>query len=867
MRGTVGGAYHGGVRMTNQRGEVDVRFWLTMTVIAFLVGCGGGDGAQAPGDVAADVAGDGSGPADVLADDSGGSEDASVLDAGPDVAVPELQLWPRAALPDLDGVFVDPTIALWSTWFAHIDHTEGPAPEFRNRGAFGLGNGRVFALSGLADPMNTLHGFAGPTYDKRDGFFADIAVGLEGPDARWQDFDEEWLLQSFAAPVLAWRGTRGDLIVDIVDLVPWMTRAEAQTRPVGRAYLRQVHVRNTGSSAVAGHAVVIRGPLATAAADGISLTEAREGRRRVSYVEGAEAVADGNTLRVTLGELAPAEERTFLVVHLTLADGGDEAADRAAIAEESWDALLASSADALNAYWDRIALVTTPDALVDDLVRAQALMQKVQLSENGATEPMSNYTGTWTRDNVGPIFGLLAIGAHEEARGALDYYWRALIAAGDFQNRYDGSLDITTPAPDPPDWDSLGPFTGRTAAEGPSYVPIMYGRYVDWTGDLARPTERLGMLRRAIVGQLMNEDGLLTWSSDETFRAAMNAAFGLLLEYPHDTETWSTNSALLMTAAGTAVGRISAAIGEDAVATEAETLADRAWQAALDHLRLPDGCWAAYAFQEDGELAPGPFEDVALKELWLGVRSGDDPDAAARFGCLVDHIRYAPGVLNSPVHETYAGQSLFASASEGVYTGMLPGFTLAGYTAVGHPEAEDAFNGLREPADWSGNYGEYMIRDDNDVLQLIYNVYGTNLVDYTARFRPWEGGINLAALMGYLVGVQPDMLEGTVQLRPHLPNGWPQMSVERIRLGEAEMDVHLARTESGGHEIRMTLRGSEPLEVHLRWDHADGHTPTAWVDGQAIDGGALVRREHFGAASLELPPIQLSPGEVLVEIR
>ena len=839
------------------------------------VACGGGSDGGAP-DIATDVAGDGGGTRDTAATDAVGPDAAPDVrpdvrpDVPPDVPLDPPALWPERDPVQLDGPFYErhPELGPWSRWRMHLDHrSRTPSTLYwRERGAFALGNGLVFGMTGLARPASTIHGMAGPTYEKGEGFFGDLALGLSGPgEAAWDDFEEEWVLTSLGAPVLVWRGRRGQLEIDAVDLVPWAPDDIPADSVLRRTWLRTILVRNNGSDPVSGLTLEVRSNRGAPRGEDGMLFELRDDRWLATFFDRNGAVAEGSRLSLALPEIAAGGEERLFLAHVAGGPRDSPEQGRNLIRTQSTDHLIEQSAETMAAWWSGLTALTTPDPVVNDLVRNLALGLRVQLSSGGATTQMSQYTGTWTRDNVGPLLGLLAIGAHDDAARLLTYYWRAVLDAGGLRNRYPADLDLSGPPPAEPDWASLPRGTGRTAGEAPSYLPLMYGRYAAWTGDIELAAAHMGMLRYALDSQQLSPEGLLPWSGDETFRAAMNAAMGLELEYPHHDVTWSPNSSLLFVAGARALAGLAAALDDEALATELAASAERVEQAALAHLRLDDGCWAAYVFREDATPSPGPFEDAALKEIWAGARPGDDPEAAARLACLLKRAGAGPGIIQSPLHPRYLNFPLFPFVEEGVFTGMLPGYTLAALTRAGHPEAEAAFNELRRAVDLAGLPAEYMVFDDHLPLQIIYNPEGSALVDYTARYRSWEGGIILDALMGYLVGPTPgDPGTDALELRPHLPNHWPGWSARGLRFAGAWLDVTLTRLSREELELRVGSRADRPFSLRVRWDHRAAVTPAITADGVPVDESALVRRAHFGAASVELGPRDLPAGGELV---
>lgn len=725
-----------------------------------------------------------------------------------------------------------------SRYYTHV--TGDVRPDVGHRGAFGTGNGYVFGFVGLTDPLNTLHSLIGPTYEKRDGrFFGDYALYLNEETF----FEEEWAGRSLSAPVVFTRGRRGDLELETFDFAPI---SDGDDR---HCFVRLIVVRNTGSEEVGGIKLIVRPANPVSSADG-KLIERTKNRSLVTRFSPLEGVADGR-LVLDLGKLMPATEISRTLLHCTFdgepGDGPDVDAH----------ILLEKLAEAYELWEQRLVDVSLPDPMVEDFIEGMKMTLKVQTSAQGATCPMSEYTRTWARDNIGPVMAMLDFGGGEDVAGMLDYVYAAIRYKGDLQNSYDADLDPEK-APPPPDWDTMPELEGKVAAETPSYMVMMYALYHRFTGDISRVSERFGLLRRCLMRQRFNEDYLLPFTGDETFREAMNAALGMtVLDYPHHELSWSANSSMLWLGAEKEFERLALATGRVTDKEAAGSLRPLVEQAFYDHYVLPDGCVSPFIDKATMKAAPGPFEDVALQVVWSAWMNGDAPFARSSLSCLLKHLRVAPGIVQSPVSQNYPLYDLIAD-SYGIYTGMLPGYTLAVLTETGHEEALDAFNAVRLSLDSSGNLQEYMLYADHSGLSLVYDPNG-GIGDYTAKFRPWEGGIVLDAVMRYLIGFWPDATERTINFRPHLPNCWPYAHYKGLRVGSDRFDVSLYRTASGV-TIHIISRATSDYLVSLRWD--DTFEPSFSVDGKQID--ELERFSHFGLVSAKSPPLPLRAGSKLV---
>jgi hypothetical protein len=181
---------------------------------------------------------------------------------------------------------------------------------------------------------------------------------------------------------------------------------------------------------------------------------------------------------------------------------------------------------------------------------------------------------------------------------------------------------------------------------------------------------------------------------------------------------------------------------------------------------------------------------------------------------------------------------------------------------VDHPRAGAAFNLLGIAASPSGNYAEYQIHDDHSALQVLYNPSG-GMGDMTARYRPWEGGINLDALVLYLTGFEPEMIAGHHHLAPHLPNAWPRMRWTGLRAGADRFDLLV---EERGGERRVTVTpttgGTLTLYVHVPLPAATVRSVT--VNGEEYPEGGYWILSPFGETRVELGATTASAAAPLV---
>lgn len=738
--------------------------------------------------------------------------------------------WPGEDVrPSLDhSFFAEHTLPELSL-YAHCEAEEDRL-DAAHRGPLAVGNGRVFGLLGLGSPLNRLHSMTGPTYEKGTRFFGDHWFTLEVDGAELA-FDRECIARPRGTAVVLTRAEAGDVTLYTVDFAP---RPASGDRP----------------------ATIVR-HLLVSSASSHDIRLLHHAWQEVELEAGGlvERVADERKLAVWgtdpdgVVDLGAVHGDASATVHFEFAEAADELTGTEP--QPTWlDETLAWWTD-----WSATGMqLHSEDPRVEDLYDSLRTTLKVQTTSAGGISVMSRYTGVWLRDTIGPVRFLLRAGLHEDAQAALDYLHLCHAVNGDYGNACTSGIDPDVTVEEP-DWAAMGEFSGRTAAEGPSYVPLAWLDAAAWTDDDSGLERRWDYLVRGLRGQVMDEEGRQSFSGDETFRLLMNVPLGLDLEYPWHEVAWSANTSMLMRASATRLGAAAAALGhaeDGALLQERAALADNALQ---QHF-LQDGGWfAPFIFHSDegdnraGDIAPQPFEDVNLKLLWSGALSVDDPLALSDLQTLQALAGRDDGTVQSPAHDRYAGTELYGvEIEDGVCTGMVPGYYLSTLTAIGDPSAEGAFDALHRYASPTGSFAEALLYDDLSALQVYYDETG-GIGDIAARFRPWEGAIDLDAMLAFLFGAEP--VDGGARFRPHLPGGQTRLEGTDLRVGACVGDLLVTGTASS-RTVRFTAESSCQVSFEL----PVGDTP------RELDGGEL-RTLPAGELLVRFAPRAVEAGQSL----
>ncbi len=792
---------------------------------------------------------------------------------------PQLRLWemPRVEPPRASFINRLPVLADVSTWAGQIHYRQRPLPTRAAMPYMGTGNGSVCFLMGTTTPLTTIHGLLGPTYQKGDiqGFFPDVVFGLtkEGIPVAFED-ETIWRVRKTA--VLMTRSSGPLLEMWTVCFAPFPRAWPGSPSPEDQVAFVLVYVNNKDSITYQDLAVTARlawrGTL-----DGQILTTAAEHRRLRIMALGTPAHGRGDTLMVPL-TLEPYQEKTVTFALVTSSPRFPEAPVLRSLEEVDTftvEAKLLESIRRWRTWYGQGVDLVTPDARVNDLFEGLVITNKVSTTITGAPVEISHYSLVWNRDTYGPMRLFAATGRIAEARTLLDYHFVAVRHRGGLANAYPADLEASSapPAPTAEDWARQGVFQGRIAAEGPSYLVLNYLLYLLLRGDLRDfdredLSARMDMLRACVYQQAVSPEGLLPFSGDETFRPQMAISFGLGVEYPFETTTWSFASGVLLVAAAEALARLEREagiiLGEDASerVARAKALAERIRAATNTYFwNESGGYFEPYLFKEGNVPAGAPYGDVAVVPFWLNVDfQGISRETVA--STLVERLFSRHKVFFSPA-DPLLHAVLKRLIGEGIYTGMTPGYTLWTLASVHHPYAEHTFNVMDDHADPGGNYPEVVVHDDTSPLTPVYDPFGF-LGEMWARFRSWEGGINGEAILYYLSGCSADAQRNRIYVCPRLPNGWGYCTVAGVRIGQRRLDMHVERVDSTAIEVIMTLNGDAPLLALIELPGPP--VVAAELDGRPLTIGKRLGMQWGGTAT-EIGAVLLRPGANRLSVR
>lgn len=713
-----------------------------------------------------------------------------------------------------------------SSWFGYVHSDHKPRP--RKIGEFGVGNGRAFTLVGSTLPYHTMRNTIGPDYERDPMFFSDKRFFIYSGENQ-AAIREQWDMRVRKTCITLTRSHYyNGLELTTIDFAPRGGTGDDDWTE--RAIVRIFIARNIGKQSLTDLSIEMKSTLG-AMNQGVHEEHIENKHLAIKPLESTFDAKGKGT--IDLGTLEPGAEIVSTLLFAFTFDGENPEDVFTAIKNAGPENLLDETHTWWADWYDQGALLTTPDEKFNDLLESLQVTIKTQQAFTGATCVMSEYTRTWTRDTTGPVRYYTRMGRNNDVKDMLDYYYMAALDRGDISNSMD-SNKVWDTMPGPVDWRSKGTMSGRLAAEGPSYIPLQYGDYFDYTGDLATIGERYEMMLHAVMHQDFRHDCLLPFSGDETFRELMGAGYGYLIGMTTYEDNWlSLNSSVLFTAAADRMAFFADLLGETVDLTWYQDKAQQVRDCTEQYYWLDTkGYYAATIDINTLEPVARPYEDSNTKPLWSGAESADDPHQVNQILNVMNEIGHADGAaIQTPMHILYRTLLGLLDIKEGLFSGMTQGYYLENLTRIDHPKAEDAFKIWKVHCNDSGNVSEAMVRDDYGRFMYLLEPFGF-LADLTSRYRPWEGGIYGAALLHYVTGFEADYTNGIVRFAPHMPDGWDNVTFADAPFGPDTLDVEI--TDDQNSRTFSLTNGQESFDLTLQLSVPDQIT-TMTVNGASVD--------------------------------
>ncbi len=691
-------------------------------------------------------------------------------------------------------------------------HEAGREIEAKKAGAYSIGNGRSFAMIGLYDSLWTWSSVYGASYVAPELGGLRMRVLRRGTELSLGRQQIGWVRRSGVVRVKA---ELQGLTVETYDLAPVNSGQEAWDNPP--ALLRIVRVANTGEVDQGGLELELKLQPAWAlkhtqgidSNDVLLEQEPGKGKKRTFWRLGAfdssETSVSPGQLRSRLPKLQPGEE-VWAAYFLAASESDDEAR---ALVERLRNLGPLPWLDQTRKYyrdWFDSGTQFSGDGKLPDLFEVTSLIFKSQQAHSGSFSPLIGYSYAWIRDNNGPIRWFLKTGHWAEARGPMDFFYKLAASNGALPN----SIRVDVP---------LKPRRRNFSkmhvehSETPDWVVMQHYWDALSTGELEYLRPRWDYLKRCLWGQLNFED-LYFFQRDETYLWCLEGRIFNQCPYPNyflSTFAYSTDSSFELVAAAEQLARLGKALGQTRDAADLSRLADRVRAKAVQ----------AYWDESQGFWLPGrsllgpsynaPFANILLNPFWCGFARNDlDPLGPTPN----DAQRTSTGLRNGYRWLARPDQAWKTTPNVDFYVGMNPGQLLYSLCKARLPWTQPAYEWVMASTSPSGDYSEMYDGKDRPWNPPALG-QGTR-----GRVRPWEGGLNVDALLEYVTGFTPNALRQRVSFAPYLPPKQRAFAAKRLPVGSAKISLELQRLNDRRWTATLSHEEGEDLDVVMDfWPH------------------------------------------------
>ena len=242
----------------------------------------------------------------------------------------------------------------------------------------------------------------------------------------------------------------------------------------------------------------------------------------------------------------------------------------------------------------------------------------------------------------------------------------------------------------------------------------------------------------------------------------------------------------------------------------------------------------------------------------MGYLSADDEQARENVVNTMDALNISDGIFYSEPAGYYRILAAILGFEKGVVTGMTYGYFLDNLARIDHPQAEETFLGFRKFFHDTGNVSEVMVVDDFGRFTYLQEPFGF-VCDLTARYRSWEGGINGAAMVRYLFGLDLFADENRIAIAPHLPADWDFAAMENGRVGDVGFDIVVE--DDGSVRCVKVENLTGPITVDAVVSVGGGISEVS-VNGATVVPSETI--ERWGRTRAVLPGLVADAGDPLV---
>ncbi len=724
-------------------------------------------------------------------------------------------------------------------------HLDKQPLKINESGAYCIGNGKTFALIGLASPLWSWSNIYGDSYQEPDLGALHMSVTRAGVEAWMPQQQIGWVRRSGVVKVHA---EGNGLTVETYDFAPVANNKEDSAWDNPPVLVRLVHLTNTSDHSENDLDIQLKIQSAWNVKPKIKVEDrdlvidqkaARAKRRtlwRLAAFNPRYVRVWDNNLHYSVPSLKAGGE-TWAAFFLLSADSNRENVELASdIRQKGALALLNQTYDYYQKWFSQ-GTEFSGDSKVADLFDIESTIFKCQQSHSGGFSPLIGYSYTWIRDNNGPIRWFLKTGHPVEARKAMDFFYGVGSSMGSLPNsiRVDYPLNY-----------HLKDLSNMHVehAETPNWIVLQHWWYYLTTGDIDFIRSRWTYLNRCVLGQT-NVDNKYFFHRDETYLWCLESRCFEQVPFPNyylSTYAFATDSSFDLVSAADHLAYMGKFLEMDKDVSELKKLSQNVRnQAESTYWNEKTGYWAP-GQSLLGPLYNSPFANILINPFWCGYARNDlDP-----LGETPDTTKKAIEAFKN-AYPALGREDGFWKTTPTVnfFVGMNPGQLLYAFCKARLPWAEKAYKAVFKTVTPSGEFAEMY---DGNYHPWNPPAWG---VGTSGRVRPWEGGLNTESILEFLTGFAPDAGNNRVVFSPHMPEDQKEFSAKKLLVGHSQVSLDMKRNSPKQWSFSLHLEKGLPLDItvdfwasHNLLGNVESQGAVTW-DKTAVDGNGREARCHL----------------------
>jgi hypothetical protein len=464
------------------------------------------------------------------------------------------------------------------------------------------------------------------------------------------------------------------------------------------------------------------------------------------------------------------------------------------------------------------ARISTVQGLVDEPYAGKGLVAGYNISSGSHRPGFSWYFG---RDSMWTALALDSIGDYTTTRTALEFLMQYQRPDGRIPHEIAQSVKLV-------DWWKDYPY-GTSSADGTPLFLVGFGDYVRASGDVAFAREHWDSVWRAY-------HFLKSTYSASGLSQNLNIGHGWIEGgplRPQPSDMAQSKNPPLVPISGEfyqagvgiagveALASVARAVGKNDVAQQLDSEA-AAQRATMEKtFWSPEKNYYAYAVDLQGKRIDKPSV-LGTVPMWFGLTDAAQSDLFLNTIAAPDHqTDWGPRIISNR-DPLYGGTGYHFGSVWPLFTGWA---SVAGYR---YHRDHYGYENLMANAQLArtGSPGR--------TTEVLSGDFYTQLSTSTPH-QIWSSAMVISPILRGMMGLEVNALNGTVTFAPHVPAGWNEFSIKKVKVGSAQIDL-MYHVVGDNITLDVVRQGDGKVEL----DFSPGLSLHAHILGADVNGGKVM---------------------------